>query len=275
MPSTFVRPAPGRGGHCDHRPRGRTVLARRSATTTGTLEASATDHRSNARLDRMVKTDRSRSKVTSRVTKAGIRPRARVSLTPAGIIRSARRTFAAHRSPPAPCERRSSMFSATGHGSLATNDPSTIEVGLQCSRRGHEFRVVRDGPRKPVDVARLEGRDLTERVAVELAEVDRMCPSLFDRRQRGGSIARIPAARRAARWAGTPWGLSIDAFAAKRRSGRGGEPAGPDRLSRARNVPDVSRRPVTGRDGRAGGGPERRAEPWFQRRSFPRLGARP
>ena len=54
----------------------------------------------------------------------------------------------------------------------APTDPPRIEVPLDDAGRGDEVRVACHGAGHPVDVRRLEGRDLAERVAVELAELD-------------------------------------------------------------------------------------------------------
>ena len=177
-----------------------------------TLEASATDHRSNARLGRRVKTDRSRSKVTSRVTKAGIRPRARVSLTPAGIIARLCRAgtlvapepCAALRSPPAPCERRSSMFSVTGQ--------------VAAGERHHDRRGRRAGfgpPRRVRGRARSSGPasrcNWARRPRPHRACGRGTCRSRSDAPEprRSMATARVdnpdPCHGRAARWAGKPW----------------------------------------------------------------------
>ena len=62
-------------------------------------------------------------------------------------------------------------------GRAPAHDPAAIEVGLDDPRRADQVRVVVDGPGHPVDVGRLEGRDLAERVVVELAERDDVCAS--------------------------------------------------------------------------------------------------
>lgn len=51
-------------------------------------------------------------------------------------------------------------------------DAALVEVLLDDARGGHELGVARDGAGDPVDVRRLERRDVTERVPVELAELD-------------------------------------------------------------------------------------------------------
>src|SRR5215208_6539570 len=49
-----------------------------------------------------------------------------------------------------------------------TNDSPPVELGLDDPRCADEVRIVVDGPGDPVDVRRLEGGDLAERVIVEL-----------------------------------------------------------------------------------------------------------
>ena len=49
-----------------------------------------------------------------------------------------------------------------------------------------QVRVVADGPGDPVDVRRLERRDLAERVAVELAELDDVASARPRATARGG-----------------------------------------------------------------------------------------
>jgi hypothetical protein len=49
------------------------------------------------------------------------------------------------------------------------NSP-VVEVRLDDAGRGDELRIAGNGPGQPVDVRRLEGRHLSERVTVELAK---------------------------------------------------------------------------------------------------------
>ena len=53
-----------------------------------------------------------------------------------------------------------------------TQDPAPIEIGLDDPRRRGDVRIAHDGPDQPVDVGRLERRDLAQRVAMELAELE-------------------------------------------------------------------------------------------------------
>ena len=50
--------------------------------------------------------------------------------------------------------------------------PAPIQIALDDPRRTHEVRIVTDRAGDPIDVRRFEGRDLPERVIVELAERD-------------------------------------------------------------------------------------------------------
>ncbi len=72
-PST--RDRTGRGGHCRLAQARHTVQQRRNAMTPGVLGASVTGLRTDARTEDG-RIERSRTRITSRVTKAGIRPRA-------------------------------------------------------------------------------------------------------------------------------------------------------------------------------------------------------
>ena len=51
-------------------------------------------------------------------------------------------------------------------------DPSLVEVGLDDPGPDHQVPVAGDGPRDPVDVGRLEGGHLAERVAAELPKLE-------------------------------------------------------------------------------------------------------
>ena len=53
---------------------------------------------------------------------------------------------------------------------VASGDTPVVEVRLDDAGRGKELRIAGDGPGQPVDVRRLEGRHLPERVTVELAK---------------------------------------------------------------------------------------------------------
>ena len=64
----------------------------------------------------------------------------------------------------------------------APGDAAPIEVRLDHPRRRDQVRVVADRAGHPVDVGGLEGRDLAERVAVELAELDDRRLGLVERR---------------------------------------------------------------------------------------------
>src|SRR6185503_8830216 len=64
------------------------------------------------------------------------------------------------------------------------DDPPPIEIGLNAPGGRDELRVAGDRPRQPVDVGRLERRDLAERVAAELAEWQLVVPGRVDGWQR-------------------------------------------------------------------------------------------
>src|SRR4029077_7285597 len=72
----------------------------------------------------------------------------------------------------------------------ATDDPATIELRLDDPRGVDELGIVVHGPGDPVDVRRLEGGDLAERVIVELAERDDGRPGIVQRRPR--PAAQVP-----------------------------------------------------------------------------------
>ncbi len=59
-----------------------------------------------------------------------------------------------------------------------THDATAVEVGDDDSGACDELRVLRDRPRQPVDVRRLESGDLAERMAAELAESDLRRPRI-------------------------------------------------------------------------------------------------
>jgi hypothetical protein len=54
----------------------------------------------------------------------------------------------------------------------APPDPASIQVRLDDARRGDEVRVPGHRAGHPIDIRRLESRDLPEGVTVELAELD-------------------------------------------------------------------------------------------------------
>ena len=153
-----------------------------------------------------------------------------------------------------------------GRRAGAPEDPPAIEVGLDHPRRADQVRIAGDRPRHPVDVGRLEGRDLAERVVVELAERDDRRLGLLERGRRSAAGSGAADRGRAARSASTR-----AAARGRRRSARSGGWPGSGRPSRrrcrpawfrGRNVSLVSTRPVTGRVGfGAGGPPRRRATP--------------
>ena len=139
-------------------------------------------------------------------------------------------------------------------GGRAATDPAARSRSAWMTRAAlDQVRVVVDGPGHPVDVRRLEGRDLAERVVVELAERD----------DRGLGVARGTAPAAAGNGAagrGRAGRSASMRAAARRRHGparSGGWPrqrwSGPAPLPtawlRGRNVSLVSTRPVTGRVG--------------------------
>src|SRR5712671_2787462 len=88
-------------------------------------------------------------------------------------------------------------------------DAPVVEVGLDDAGRGDEFRIARNGPGQPVDVRRLERRDLPERVTVEFAEGELRPESV--RQWRWHRPAKVADAR-SFQWAGRvarPWRLAV------------------------------------------------------------------
>ena len=250
---------PGRHGHWRARGARRTLHPRRNATSPGALEASATDNRTDARTEDD-RTGGSRTKVTSRVTRALSSASSRKPRL--GGTHSFRRR---HRSPPAAREGRSSMFgerirrtdSANGCRPRSSGDAAEIQVGPQRAGRGDQFRIMGDRPSEPIDVTRLECRDLAERMSVELPELDDVRGRVLQGRQWGGPEARIAAT---VQWTGgcrgTP-GFTVEPLGprrllAARRSRRAGSGvAGPEgfrRIEAAGNRAGGSRR---GRSARA------------------------
>ena len=61
--------------------------------------------------------------------------------------------------------------------------PCSIQLRLDDARLDHQLAVAGDRARDPVDVRRLEQLDLTQRVAVEAAELERRLARLLERRQ--------------------------------------------------------------------------------------------
>jgi hypothetical protein len=75
---------------------------------------------------------------------------------------------------------------------LVTDDPPVVELASDDPGRGHELRVPGDRRREPVDVRRLEGSHLTERVSVELPELELSIEGLGQRRARRAAEVADP-----------------------------------------------------------------------------------
>src|SRR4051794_15936209 len=80
------------------------------------------------------------------------------------------------------------------HRVCPPDDAAAIEIALDDTSRVHEVRVMVDRPRHPVDVGRLERRDLAERVVVELAERHHRRLGHFERRCRCTAEVAEPVA---------------------------------------------------------------------------------
>ena len=137
-------------------------------------------------------------------------------------------------------------------GRVVAFDAPFVEVRLYDARLDHEVAVARDRARDPVDVRRLEQRDLAQRVAAELPKLS----SVSRASRSDGSGRARPAAVRPAPSASSAQRLVVAALC------RGGAslPAGlyrsPDSVElRGPNAVVVSKRAVTGRVGGGGGGP--------------------
>ena len=191
--------------------------------------------------------------------------RPRAGTRPAGLIAPARPPIASRAARGAIVHVLSG--SASRGGSRAAKDAPSIEVCLECPRSGNELRIVRDGPGEPVYVAGLEGGDLTERVAVKLAELDRR-----RRCDRDGRHGRRPEPRvlcpieRSVRLRGTSR-LAVQALCPEWRLARqAGRPAGrriarPERLRRVQAPRDRPCRAGAWRPGRPALGRRVRAIP--------------
>ena len=107
----------------------------------------------------------------------------------------------------------------------APADAAPIEVGLDHPRRRDEVRVVADRAGHPVDVRRLEGRDLAERVVVELAERDDRGLGLVERRRRRPAEMAQPVADERAGGRGRARRLAADGIVAQRRLPGQGRPS--------------------------------------------------
>ena len=77
-----------------------------------------------------------------------------------------------------------------------TEDATAVKVAADHPCGCREIRVARDGASQPVDVRRLEGRDLAERVAVELPEFDRVGGRAVERGWRRPPEVADPALHR-------------------------------------------------------------------------------
>src|SRR5690242_5764631 len=95
--------------------------------------------------------------------------------------------------------------------------PATIEIRLDDACGRDEVGVTGHRARHPVDVARLEGRDVAEAVAVELAEIDDpIAGQVQGRRRRPTEVADPVSLQRTGRCRGTGW-LARDGLATPRR----------------------------------------------------------
>jgi hypothetical protein len=65
----------------------------------------------------------------------------------------------------------------------ASWDAALVEIRLDHPCRSDQLRVAGHGARHPVDVRRLECRDVAERVPVELAELDDVLPGAIEPRR--------------------------------------------------------------------------------------------
>ena len=139
----------------------------------------------------------------------------------------------------------------------SSGDPAEIQVRPQRAGRSDQFRIMGDCPREPVDVARLERRDLAERVSVELPELDDVRGRVLQGRERGGPEARIsPSVKRTGGCRGTP-GFTVEPLGPKgllaaRRSGRAGSGVtGPEGFRRIEAAGDRAGGSRRGRSARA------------------------
>ncbi len=116
---------------------------------------------------------------------------------------------------------------------------------------------MRDRPGEPVDVAGLEGRDLAERVSVELPELDNVRGGRLQGGQRGRpepgiapSVERTSWLRGAPRFTVEPLGPQR-LLTARRRRGTGGGVAWPEGVGRIKPAGDRARRSRLRRSARA------------------------
>lgn len=166
-----------------------------------------------------------------------------------------------------PADDRRTRPSATDRparlrGPVPAPDTTLVEIRLDDPRRGDEIAVAIDRPSEPVDVRRLERRDLAERVASELAERELDRSRVLEGRARSRAKAsEAGATQRTCRIGGPgclgalprrpPAGLTGERRA-QPGTGRGAV-ARPDRLGRVEPACDRPRARWGRRAGGAGG----------------------
>jgi hypothetical protein len=167
----------GPGCHCRAAAAGRSVRSKPTRDRTGDSTWGVGHGTGNGRSPRGGSREGSRASLTSRVT-GSFGHQARKAVGLAGLIEQLARFIA-----PIALRTTGGRSSCPGRSGGARRprrrvgtptDPPRIEIGLDDARRRDQFRVAGHGAGHPVDVRRLERRDLPERMAVELAEVDDM-----------------------------------------------------------------------------------------------------
>jgi hypothetical protein len=232
MRPTIDPDAPGRGCHCSARDPGRTVrVPERTApgVTWGVGHGSGSGPRRRGRSEAWISNP---GHEPSNYGSSASRP----GSDPAGLIR---RTLAprphgrgAIDSPPArgPALRRGPQTPRLPLRRpprrrpvrpFAADDPAPVEIGLDHAGGRDEVAIPRDRPGEPVDVRRLEGRDLAERMAAELPELDLERASRVEAGWRGGSEPMDPRPLRRARRLGRAGRLAVRTRSRSRRRGAG------------------------------------------------------
>ena len=236
---TIARFETGRGCHCPPSGRVRLFPASRPAIFTGTPGVSVTEPdtddsflwRRNERISRLVHEPSNRTSAIRPGDRRGgsahhsifiqrhdrppIHRRAIARPGPGGIPARVRRPGRSGQAAPA-------LEARVG----ASSDVPAVQIGLDDACRRDEVGIVVDRAGHPVDVRRLEGRDLAQGVVVELAERDDRGFRLLERRRRRtAEVAEAAADERAGRRRG-PRRLATDGVVAKGRLAGQGRPPG-------------------------------------------------